>query len=275
MDVREGFAADGFVVVPGVLTRSEVVTLRTQVNESLDAQGVHKSGGTVLPNAAAEAPGLSWIFSHPAIIAIVREAADLDKMIFTMEADLHRNYVASKWHKDSGEQMMQGGYFGRECFDTDDCRVVKVALYLQDYTNDKRVLHVRPGSYRSSALDQGTDLPIRASAGDAVLFDVRLTHRGVEPSLIDSALFAAAKVVKPKAPAALAAQLRRKQMRLTGRPDRVAVYFAFGAANENSERFAERNMRRQLSQLGREAPPLPADLVGAFSAAGIGTVELG
>ena len=274
VDTKRQLLSDGFVLVPGVLSNREVQRLRSEVNRALDTFGINKSGGTVLPNAASEAPGLAWIFSHPRVIEAVRHASDLQTMVFTMEADLHRNYIASAWHKDTGEQVIDTGYFGRDCFLNDECRVIKVALYLQDHDTDKRALHVRSGTIHTPDLESGDPTPVRANAGDMVLFDVRITHRGVQKSMLDRGLFTLGKALSPRHPEAMATRLRRRQMALAGKPARMAVYFAFGAPNENSVRFAQRNMGRQLAQLLKHASPLPESLAQAFEASAIRTVDL-
>ena len=267
-------ASKGFVVVPQVLSTLEVATLRDQIEAVLDLQGIDKAGGTVLPNAASEAPDLAWIFCHDRIIAEVRRATGMDEMMFTMEADLHRNYLASKWHKDTGEQMMEDGYFGCDAIGSADCRVYKVALYLQDHVGDSGSLHVRPGSISTSRLDIGEVHPISVRSGDAIVFDVRITHRGVSPGALDRALLGAAKAISPHHPAPLAAKLRRKRMRIEHKPNRIAVYFAFGLPNDKSEQFARRNMQRQLSQLGKTGATLPDALIASFGDQRIKTVAL-
>jgi hypothetical protein len=270
----EALKSEGFVIVPDVLTQSEVAMLRDQVNEALNTDGIHKAGGTVLPNAAAEAPSLGWIFSHPGILSAVRRATGLSEMVFTMEADLHRNYLASKWHKDTGEQMMNGGYFDCDPFESPDCRVFKVALYLQDHSAGAGSLHVRPGSITTASFDFGEDYRIPAKAGDMVLFDVRITHRGVRPSLVDRVMLGCARIFLKHSADSAAASWRRARLRLVGKPDRIAVYFAFGSPNDHSVRFAQRNMRRQLSQLGKPAIPLPSQLQSSFELANVQTVAL-
>jgi hypothetical protein len=274
IDAQTKLVRDGFVVMPGVLTQAEILKLRAQVNDILDSQGIAKSGGAVLPNAAAEAPALAWIFSHPMILAAVRQATGLDEMVFTMEADLHRNYLNANWHKDTGEQVMEDGYFGCEPIGSPDCRVYKVALYLQDHSQGVGGLHVRPGSLATPRLDQGTDTVVNTHEGDLVVFDVRITHRGIRPGALDWALMGTAKLLSPKHPNPLAARLRRASVRLSRRPDRIAVYFAFGMPNHLTEQFAQRNMERQLSQLHKKSAPLPEPLIESFSRSGVTTVSL-
>ncbi|HTR70206.1 MAG TPA: phytanoyl-CoA dioxygenase family protein [Mycobacteriales bacterium] len=264
---------DGYAVVRGVLPAEEIEALRVRAHDLLDTKGIDKAGGTVLPNAAVEGPSLAPTFSHPAIIEAVRSTTSLDRMLFTMEADVHRNYLASQWHKDTGEHLLGGGYFDTDWLDRDDCAVYKVALYLQDHPH-RGALAVRPGSTRTRRVDSGSVEHLRVSAGDAVIFDVRLSHRGVAPSLPDKVILAAARISGAANADRRAARWRRNLFRLTGRPERLAIYFAFGAPNERSETFARRNLGRQLEQLGKAAEPLAPSLVEAFGAFDIGTVCL-
>lgn len=273
-DVRSQLTRDGFVVFRQILGHDEIVSLRAEVDRTLDAQGIDRGGGKVLPNAAAEAPGLSWIFCHPAIISAVKKATGLDDLVFTMEADFHRNYLNSNWHKDSGEQVMEGGYFGCNAIESTDCRVYKVAIYLQDITTNRASLHVRPGSQKTSRLDVGAEHSVTVRAGDIVLFDVRTTHRGVAANGIDWFILGLAKMLFPHDAAPKATRMRRRLLRAARREDRLAVYFAYGIPNAMSEQYTRRNMKRQIDHLGRTPSSLPVELVDSFSNMRIGTIEL-
>jgi hypothetical protein len=235
------------------------------VNQVLDTRGVAKAGGTVLPNAAVAAPEIDWILTHREILRSVRDALGCAEPVFTLEADLHRNYIARAWHKDTGEQVMDDGYFGMDPFGRDDCRVVKVAAYLQDHRAG-RGLHVRPGSHRSSAIGSGDGVEVVTRAGDIVLFDVRISHRGVRPGALDAIAAGATRLTARRDTALRMAARRRRLGAFVGRPDRMAVYFAFGIANDRSNVFATRNMRRQLSQLGEGDIEIPLKLRRAFDA---------
>jgi hypothetical protein len=272
MKLQTTLIEDGFVVIPDVLSQAEIAQLRQQVQSILDEQGLPKSGGTVLPNAAAEAPSLSWIFAHARIIESVRAATALRELVFTAEADLHRNFVSGNWHKDTGEMMMEGGYFGCDAMSSEDCRVYKVAIYLQDHL-DTSGLTVRIGSTSNPDLSEGQERHLATRAGDIVLFDVRLTHRGICPTLFDRVTTRLGDI-SPVDSSTLAATIRLWKYRAQRRPDRLAVYFALGAPNERSEIFAARNMRRQLQQLGRQKFAISSDLRGRFTDQNIRTASI-
>ena len=272
-DIAETLDRQGYCSVTGTFDADQIETLRKTVNRVLDDRGIDKAGGTVLPNAAVAAPELSWVLTYEPILVAVRAALACSNPLFTLEADLHRNYLAARWHKDTGERVVDGGYFGTDPFGQSDCRVVKVAIYLQGY-RDGRGLRVRPGSNRSREMGAGNGVEIKNQAGDIVLFDVRTTHRGVRPGKLDFAAAGLSRFAARGKRAEAAAVWRRRLGRWTSRPDRLAIYFAFGIPNEMSETFASRNMSRQLTQLGQRLSGLPPQLIQTFSESGVKIAEM-
>ena len=263
----------GFAIVRSVFTRQEINDLRRQSNEILDDRGLPLAGGTVLPNAAVEAPELAWLFGHEKLLELAHRALAADPIMFTYEADLHRNYLAGAWHKDTGEQMMDGGYFGIDCFGRDDCRLIKFGIYLQEHV-DGRGFHVRPGSQKSFEIDQGTSVAVDLHPGDVVVFDLRISHRGVRPPPVDQALRGVAQAVRKTGRGPDADAYRRRWNAFRRRPDRMALYVAFGLCNQNTSQFASRNMGRQWQHLGREAAELPEALRRAFDSSGVVVAEI-
>jgi hypothetical protein len=264
---------DGFVVLPGVLTDSEIARLRSETQSILDKKGHAINGGTVLPNAAAEAEALSWIFCHDRILEAVRLHTGLNELVFTAEADAHRNFLVGGWHKDTGESSMKNGYFDCDWTSSSDCRVYKVALYLQDHL-DGSGLTVRPGTTANQSLVDGDAYPVPVRAGDAVLFDVRITHRGNAPTSLDRAILRLGNRILPSRHLGILGKARRWKNQLRRKPDRLAIYFAFGMPNERSEIFANRNMQRQLRQSGTPRFVLPAELERRFSISGVRVVNI-
>jgi hypothetical protein len=114
---------------------------------------------------------------------------------------------------------------------------------------------------------------VEARAGDAVIFDVRITHRGIRPPLPERIVTHIGDRLGGRA-TRVAAGLRQEKNRILGRPDRLAVYFAFGVANARSIVFAQRNMTRQISHLPHGSPGLTPALVEAFEQADVQVVPL-
>lgn len=262
------FAREGFVVARGVLAAPEVARLRADALRGLERGAVPFALGTTVPNAAVECPEVGWIFHHPAILELVREALGDSDILFTMEAAVQRN-LTSGWHKDTGAGHMSGGYYGcDDPFARDDCRVLKVGIYLQPHV-DGRGLRVRRGSQTSPGLDDGEEVVLQTHSGDVVLFDVRLTHSGQVPERSDRAVAKVARVLPRSVRQRLVAVARRAVNRVSGRPDRLAVFFAFGPNVPATETYAIRNLAREHEQTGRFVSMLDPELCGAFRAEGV------
>jgi hypothetical protein len=150
---------------------------------------------------------------------------------------------------------------------------VKVALYLQDHL-DGSGLTVRVSSHRTPALDHGAALSLPLHAGDVVLFDVRLTHRGVPGAPLDYVIAGAARALPATRRGATVDGVRRWVMRRRGGRDRVAVYFAYGVPGTMTASFAARNMARQRGQIGRSAPLLAQTLADALTGAGVSIADV-
>jgi len=261
---------DGFLVAPRVLTRHEITTLRAQVDAEIDRLGVAFGLGTVVP-AAATSSALAPTFAHAAVVDAVRDALGEERIVFTMESGLHRN-VTGPWHDDLGTHTVEGGYYGTPAVHARaDCRVVKVAIYLQDQDGE-RSLCVRAGTHRRPDLDDGPVIRLDTRAGDVVVFDARLAHRGQAPGRLDSAIVSAARVAPRSARGDVVASVRRLRNRWCRRADRLAVFSAFGPDNEMTERYARRNLDRELAQAGHSVADPPSDLLARFSALGVGVV---
>jgi hypothetical protein len=243
---------NGFVIVRNVLTKEEIKKLRKMVKNHFLTLGVSTALGLTQPNAAVEVPDLNWLFYHPKILAIMRQLLGQEKIMFTSHCDLHCRTL-SAWHKDDGMTVMEGGYFGYPTYDKKDCKVYKVALYLQDHYHNKGGLTVRKGSHKLSKINQGEEVYLKTKAGDIVIFDVRLTHTGqrdVVPleflqqpnNLIKKGL----KKIVNVPPQESDKYLKKIYDTLFG--DRLSIFFTYGLPNEYTRNFAINNMKRQLQQ---------------------------
>ncbi len=268
---------DGYVVVPGLFSPEEIGRLRSAVAGFFANSGVIFNLGQTQPNAATECPEIAWLFSDPKVVSLFQAIYDTRKVLFTGHCDIHKDMFSS-WHKDTGAN---DSYFDEDCF-VPDCRVFKMAVYLQDH-EDGHGLTVVPGSHhrRAWGRDDREGVSIRSRAGDAVVFDVRLDHHGRLPSAVETLLLRSSRVTKRLLGTVFPAfrkpgdikliyGLRRLLARLTGQDMRMSVFFTFGPPNRFSTQFARNNMDRQLSQyadgMGGAYPP---GLVDRLTAQGV------
>ena len=129
--------------------------------------------------------------------------------------DVHLNFAGAKgWHSDAQMHHIKDKNLPL-AFDNADYKVYRIAIYLQDHTNDKGGLFVRPGSHTDPSLTK--DYYIGTEVGDIILFDARLRHMGGHYN-----------------------------------GDRCTIYAAMGADNEWSKLHAQGAIDRQVKQNHQE-----------------------
>jgi hypothetical protein len=158
MDAQQGdelarqISSQGYAVVRGFFDQEEIARLREIVAAHFKTHGNRHNLGQTQPNAAIEVPDLGWLYSRPKVIDLFRRALATDDVVFTCHCDIH-NSMLSGWHKDSGEA--RGGYFRGDYFKADDCKVYKMAVYLQDHAGTGDGLSVREASPRDTSRTLG------------------------------------------------------------------------------------------------------------------------
>lgn len=278
--IRQQLETDGYAVLPGFLGADEIARLRGTVGGFFTSgRGVVFNLGKTQPNAAIEVPELAWLFADPRVTGFFKDVFGERGAFFTGHCDIH-NSMVSNWHRDTGGPGHP--YFDEPCF-TDDCRVYKMAFYLQDHL-DGQGMTLRPGSHRQDGKPVGEETILRSRAGDAVVFDVRIDHRGREPNPLERSIQRGARFAKrtaaklsgqPETPGQPEWTLAARETldRLTGTQERMSVFFTFGADNRFSRQFARNNMDRQLSQYAGGRVAYPAGLQERLEAAGVAVFQ--
>ena len=274
--IRAQLETDGYAVLPGFLEAADIARLRQIVGGFFDSgRGAVFNLGKTQPNAAIEVPELAWLFADSRVTGFFQGVFGERGAFFTGHCDIH-NSMVSNWHRDTGGPGHP--YFAEPGF-TDDCRFYKMASSLQVHL-DGQGRPLRPGSHRQDGKPVGEETILRSRAGDAVVFDVRIDHRGREPSTIESAIQRGARFAKrtaarvsgrPETPGQPQWTLGARETldRLTGTQERMSVFFTFGADNRFSRQFARNNMDRQLSQYKGGRLAYPAGLQDQLEAAGV------
>jgi hypothetical protein len=269
--MRRALDEDGIVIVRNALSPGEIDTLRQIVRDRLTKGGLRHSLGKTQPNAAEKVPELSFIFAHPRILNIVTQVLGESNVAFTGHCDIHMNML-SGWHKDSGETV-PGGYFTGPYMTSPDCRVYKVAIYLQD-TGRRDGFTARLGSHRHADLSTGDELTAKSRIGDLVVFDVRITHTGQLPDPFEKGLKGLSRIINKRQrdsqDAPWITRVKKIYWKLIRRRDRLSVFFTYGALNSFTYDFAEANMSRQARQgAGGDSTGLPPKLKEALESEGV------
>lgn len=272
--MRAALAEEGLFVVRGLLSTAEIERLRGIVSGHLTRAGRRLSLGKTQPNAASIVPELAFIFSHPRILAVMKQILGEDGVVFTGHCDIHMNML-SGWHKDSGETV-PGGYFRGAYMTAEECRVYKVAIYLQE-PGAHDGFTARLGSHRHTALDAGELVKVPSRVGDIVVFDVRLTHTGQLPDPIEKGMKGLSLALnngsRNREDFPLISKAKASYWKLIGRRDRLSVFFTYGAANDFTYDFAKANMSRQARQGAGGKDSLPDGLMATLRQEGVSVHE--
>jgi hypothetical protein len=270
-DMRQALHDDGIFVVCNALSQAEIGELREVLLRHLPGRGLRFNLGKTQPNAAIKVPDLAFIFAHPRILTVLKHVLGETNVVFTGHCDIHMNML-SGWHKDSGESV-PGGYFTGPYMTSADCRVFKVAIYLQD-TGRRDGFTARLGSHHETDLTVGKQINVQSRTGDIVVFDVRITHTGQLPDPVEKGLKGLSLAVnrgqRHREDPAWVSHVKSLYWKLIGRRDRLSVFFTFGAANTFTYDFARANMDRQAREgAARDSAGLPRKLREALESEGV------
>ena len=200
---KQQFHRDGYLLVPGVLTKEEVASLRKLVRPIFDLPADQRHPGdtpSVVFDVYSRYPEVRWLLFHEPTLNILRSLLGNDFVVLR-EAAVHLNQFFPKWHKDTTSQEEVGHTFHWQ----DDFLMVEIAFYLQDNSEEYGGgLDVEPGSHvepdkrlhwprrtrLQRVLDRVTgknrvveDRPfsIPSRAGDLLIFHFRTNHRATLP----------------------------------------------------------------------------------------------
>jgi ectoine hydroxylase-related dioxygenase (phytanoyl-CoA dioxygenase family) len=100
---------------------------------------------------------------------------------FCSHNDIGINRIVG-WHKDK----LNGQYAKYELVDIWDEKdgekheIVKVLTYLEDHSNNNDGLKLVPGSHTVKEINSSGWIQLNPKVGDVIIFDQRITHRGME-----------------------------------------------------------------------------------------------
>ena len=214
----------GYTIVRGLFSQERLGAARKAIIDYMAANVLpENASGKFLPDfiglpALAEVTALK---DDPRLLDILGEIFGDQPYRFCGHCDIGINRVVSGWHKD----ILNGAYVSYQKVSPwstgpagETYQIVKVGLYLEDHSGDDNALQVVPGSHLVERLETVGALRLRPAFGDCVIFDQRITHRGMERTI---------KAAEP----------------------RIMVTFGFGADNFFTDSFEAGTRARQKEQL--------------------------
>jgi ectoine hydroxylase-related dioxygenase (phytanoyl-CoA dioxygenase family) len=182
---RDDFERDGYLVIRGALSASEVDFYTAALDLVYARKNV--TGAMHQLSAVASCPAAVGLIDHPSTFPLVWSMLGWNVHIYHSHLDVHPQIriprpARFEWHQDGGRQ-------NRELETNPRPRLsVKVAFWLSDVSQPGRGnFKVVPGSHRTNRIDgpprRDMEWPdpagaveVCANPGDAVFFDRRLWH---------------------------------------------------------------------------------------------------
>lgn len=215
------YSKNGYIILKNVFTESEIGQFREEVFQYMETNNnklIKNSKGITIPN---------FIDSNDfKKLSEIRYNNDLHKALsgifkgndyrFCHHNDIGINRIVG-WHKDK----LNGEYSKFETVDIwsshkdEKHEIVKVLIYLQDHSNDNFGLKLIPGSHMEKDIKIKNIKQLKPAFGDIIIFDQRITHRGMESQPKDT---------------------------------RILVTFGFGKNNIFTDNFEKGTIKRQNDQ---------------------------
>jgi hypothetical protein len=270
-ELRDALQKDGFAVLRGALTPTEVGKLRWSIARFVKRRDDCRFMYNGVFKAQVFVPSPDDVFlplvAHERITEALREITG-GSVMFINEMGIAANNAAG-WHKDT---------HGLEPFDREkdaDFGVYKVLIYPQDHLgidDGDFAIKVKVGSHLLPSVEDGEEHSVFLRAGDVVIMDVRLTHRGHNDitegkSLPTRALYSPLRHFAPVATYSAASQLRR----LFGRRERYLVTLVFGKCNQHTNEYMKvgRQVTKERWPETITNAALPAHWIDKLTSAGI------
>lgn len=218
MDYKKELEENGYFIIKNVFT-SDIINKcsNTILNYIQNNKTINNAGGITIPDfiKIKDLEEVSLLKDNDKINEVLKILFD-DNYRFCSHNDIGINRIV-KWHKDK----LNGDYSKYETVDIwssindEKHEIVKVLIYLQDHKDNNDGLRVVPKSHKNKKIELKNNILLQPEIGDVIIFDQRLTHRGMN------------KQIKEK---------------------RILVSFGFGKNNIFTDNFEKGTILRQNKQ---------------------------
>jgi len=273
-DLKKQIEDKGYVIVRGLIKKEDIDKYREVLIKHFNNCDIYAGFGKTQPNAAVMIEGLENLFSNKKIIEIFKKLFGTNEIIFTRHADAHYNML-SGWHRDSGEKVIDKGYFNvNDASKNLDCKVYKAAVYLQKQNIKKRGFTLIEGSHKTSTINKDNIKYLNCDAGDVIFFDCRIYHSGQFKDYFEKGLEIIIKKIFPSNFEKIGYFIKEIYWKLVRKKDRQSIFFTFGFPNAYTKEFSKRNMIRQIEQSGLVNMKLPKKLKSRLEGQGVSIASM-
>lgn len=221
MNTIEHYRNKGFILVKNVFTQNNIEEFKNEVlTFTKNNKTIKNAGGITIPDFLKykQFKKTSEIKNNVKIHKVLKEIFCGDDYRYCSHNDIGINRIVG-WHKDK----LNGVYSKYETVDIwselngKKHEIVKVLIYLEDHSNNNDALKIVPKSHLVKNIDTKGFIQLKPTIGDVLIFDQRITHRGMNKQVKGS---------------------------------RILVSFGFGKNNIFTDNFEKGTIMRQNKQNG-------------------------
>ena len=144
--LAQQFKQTGFVVVKNLLSSQEVADYKTKLQQLSGLSDRHVDGlKRTSRDGVSKNPEFWSLIVHPRLLSTIREILGPSAR-YSQHSDLHVHRAGAGWHRDNAHRTYGEGPDWDES--EVEYQVVRVAFYLQSYTESGSSLILIPGSHR-------------------------------------------------------------------------------------------------------------------------------
>ena len=184
MSIYDIINKEGYIVIKNVLTREELAKCSKEIINYIKNNNTMKNdGGISIPDfiKLKELTQTAELKNNKKIHDTLKEFFKGDDYRFCSHNDIGINRVVG-WHKDK-----LNGYVSK--YETTNIwsqhngekhEIVKVLIYLENHNNNNDGLKLVPKSHLNPKINSEGYIQLNPELGDVIIFDQRITHRGME-----------------------------------------------------------------------------------------------
>lgn len=187
INYRKKILEDGYVIIPSLFSDNEISIFKEEVNTFLKNNKnnlMKNASGISIPDFIKhnEFKNTKNVITNEKLNNILKNIFDTDEngYRFCSHNDIGINRIVG-WHKDK----LNGAVSKYETVDIwgkhdeEKHEIVKVLTYLEDHSNDNDGLKIVPKSHLTKHINPNNFIQLKPKLGDTVIFDQRITHRGM------------------------------------------------------------------------------------------------
>lgn len=274
---RERFWRDGYLIIRGVFSPSEIESARKRIEEILADEGGRKSEDALVGALDLMSyPGLrEWVYDDR-VLSVVREILGTEPIYFG-DSSFQTGRGARGWHKDN--RVVDR--FDHRGLDWDGkYPLIRIGIYLQDHIRHSGGLGIRVGSHnafwgaklnlpyklrKGITLLHGKPIHIDSRAGDLVVWTLRTTHTGNSVRLKGIPSLKLPTQIEDRIPSWLAVPDDKK---------RAAMFATYGAKSDHLERYLDYLKTREYAREMWKNAKISDDVVQSAKAKGLSVMKV-